>query len=347
MPRLGVIIPCRNEGLVIERKLRNVALGRFPASARPHRIVVVDDGSEDDTVPCARSLVNRMSEAGLELAIVSNGVRPGKPGAIRQGLEELGGDVDLVVLTDADVVVEPDSWSAIARAFESDGELAMACGAQTFVRDLKSDGTCRGVDGGAAIDSSSAYDRWTARVRALESRFGRLFSVHGQLLAWRASLGLVPQFGIAADDLDLMFQVRSRSEEPRRVRIVQGARFFEMKAPTSASAFDQALRRARAYFQALRASRGAGGLVDRAQWTMYRWMPEIAPVLSFVVPLLVCAAAWWAFGAVTALALLALCAAVALTPAAKHARALMRVIRAARALEKDAPLPERWEMVRR
>ncbi len=351
MLRLGVIIPCRNEGLVIERKLRNVALGTFPVSARPHRIVVVDDGSDDDTAACARAAVNSLHDAGLELRIVTNAVRPGKPGAIRRGLAELAGEVDLVVLTDADVVVDPAAWNAIAQAFVEEETLALACGTQRFVRDLKSDGTCRSVDGGEALDASSAYDRWTGRVRALESRFGRLFSVHGQLLAWRASLDLVPQFGIAADDLDLMFQVRSRADEKRRIRIVPAARFFEMKAPTSSAASDQAMRRARAYFQVLRASSASGGIVDRLHWAMYRWGPEFAPELSIVVPLLVCGLVctlvWWAAGTVAALATLAFFGLCALTPLAKHWRALMHVIRTARALEKAAPLPERWEMVRR
>ena len=42
--------------------------------------------------------------------------------------------------------------------------------------------------------AAAGWDRWTARARRLESRFGALFSVHGQLLAWRAELGLLPSF---------------------------------------------------------------------------------------------------------------------------------------------------------
>ena len=43
-------------------------------------------------------------------------------------------------------------------------------------------------------------------MRAFESRFGKLFSVHGQLMAWRSCLGILPTPGYAADDLDLMLQ---------------------------------------------------------------------------------------------------------------------------------------------
>jgi hypothetical protein len=41
---LGVIVPCRNEAAVIERKLLNLATGRWPFSKRPHVILIVDDG---------------------------------------------------------------------------------------------------------------------------------------------------------------------------------------------------------------------------------------------------------------------------------------------------------------
>lgn len=347
MLRLGVLIPCRNEALVIERKLLNIALGRFPAARQSHRIVVVDDGSDDGTAERARACADALAAAGLELSVIANAVRPGKPGAIRQGLAELGGDFDLVVLTDADVVVDPPAWNELAQAFADDPRLALACGAQRFVRDLAADGTCRGADGTALADASSAYDRWTARVRALESRSGRLFSVHGQLLAWRAQLGLAPSLGLAADDLDLMLQVRSRECEPRHVRCIASGRFYEVKTPAGRAAADQALRRARAYFQVLRSSATPTGFVDRSQWSFYRWVPEFAPELAMVAVLSLCGVAWSAWGgsgAVVAAALLGLCL---FTPPGRRWRALMRVIRAARTLESRVSLPDRWEMVRR
>jgi GT2 family glycosyltransferase len=270
--KLGVLIPCRNEAAVIERKLANLA--RCEGIAGAH-VVVVDDGSEDGTAEKALA-------AGVR--VVRNRERPGKPGALRTGIAELAG-CELFVLTDADVLLEPGALLELAAAFEREPALAMACGAQRFA------------------SGSTAYDRWTARVRRLESRFGRLFSVHGQLLAWRAGLGLVPTLGIAADDLDLMLQARRHG----RVRLVPSAVFLEEKCAAGPLADEQALRRARAYVQLVRARRSPlRGLLGSLQWQFYARAPFCVPSRS----------------------------------------RLGRVIARAVELEAHSTLPERWDMAR-
>jgi len=330
--RVGIIVPCRDEASVIGRKLSNLALLEWPEGAR-HRIVVVDDGSTDGTREMAE-------QAGVSCAVVPNRVRPGKPGAIQTGLDELGDSVDLVVLTDADVVLEPGALLAIESAFADDPRLAMACGAQRFVADLAEDGPL--------ADASEPFDRWTARVRRLESRSGRLFSVHGQLLAWRTSLGLRPRAGIAADDLDLVLQVRARTSEPRRVEIVPGAVFVERKTPAGPDRRAQALRRARAYVQLMRAEvPPAGDFLSRAQAFLYRSLPLAAPELTVLLPLALVVLAGIFLGGGGAI-LAAILVALALTspPGWRWAK-LVLLIRAARRLESESSLPERWEMARR
>ena len=242
--KLGVLIPCRNEAAVIERKLANLARC---AGIETARVVVVDDESQDGTAQKALA-------AGVH--VVRNCERPGKPGALRTGIEALAG-CELIVLTDADVLLDEQALVELVRAFEREPALAMACGAQRFTH------------------GDTAYDSWTARVRRIESSLGVLFSVHGQLLAWRAQLGLVPTLGFAADDLDLMLQARRHG----RVRLVSSAVFLEEKCAPGARAEEQALRRARAYVQFVRAQRGPlAGVLGALQWQFYRrapfWMPS-------------------------------------------------------------------------
>lgn len=346
---LGVIVPCRNEGLVIARKLANLARAEWPDSEVSHQIVVVDDGSSDGTAVLARALVRELFPAGRRVAarVVTNDVRAGKPGAIRRGLAEIEGRVELVVLTDADVVIDPGALCALARAFHDDPALALACGAQRFVRTLAHDGQCASPDGGELVRADSGFDRWTARARALESRFGALFSVHGQLLAWRADLALVPRLGLAADDIDLRMQVRARTDEPRAVRLVAAAPFFEVKTRAEDGAEAQALRRARAYVQVVRAHTPPRTVMDRAQFAFYRFVPMAAPTLTWLVPLALVALAWAWLGAIVA-GTIAIAYGVLLASAVgRRWLALMRVIRAAAASERHSPLPEQWEMARR
>jgi len=346
---LGVIVPCRNEAAVIERKIGSLALAHWPEAARAQRLVVVDDGSLDETPKMAREACERLFDPrSIRAVVVSNAVRPGKAGAILTGLRELARDgaPDLVVLTDADVVCEPEALIELALAFERDPRLGLACAAQRFVEDLAHDGTCRAADLGEPRSAGGLYDAWTARVRALESRTGALFSVHGQLCAWRASLGLAPSEGIAADDLDLMLQARCAGMHVARV---ERARFLEVKTPPGARRDEQALRRARAYVQFLGHPRMAelaecGGALRRAQVWAYRRLPTAAPWLAPSGAAAALLAAYALGGPrVAAPAALAL-AALALSPAGRRFARLCSTIAGASRCE---PLGERWETVRR
>jgi glycosyltransferase involved in cell wall biosynthesis len=345
---LGVLVPCRDEAAVIARKLLNLAALEWPPARGPHRIVVVDDGSTDGTAERALALSPRLERAGLGLEVVPNTRAPGKAGALRTGLRTLDGAVDLVVVTDADVVCEQGALAALARAFAADPALGMACGAQRFVRDLAHDGSPRGADGGPPRPAAGLYDRVTALMRRLESRAGRLFSVHGQLLAWREDLELWPTPGYAADDLVLRLHARLRGVA---VRQIAGACFLEVKTPAGPAREAQALRRARAYVQLLRHPRlarlaGRAGALERLQLWAYRRLPTAAPWLvpSAGAALLAgCALLLpspWA--AVVVLAGVGL----ALSPVGRRLWALLAVIRAATRSERAGPLSDRWETPR-
>jgi len=345
---LGVLVPCRDESAVIVRKLLNLARADWPRAQRPHRVVVVDDGSRDGTAALAAQLGPQLSQAGLTLEVAHNDARPGKPGAIACGLRRLAGTVDLVVLTDADVVLEPGALCALTQAFAQAPPLGLACGAQRFVRELASDGRARAPDGSPARPAAGLYDRLTARVRRLESRAGRLVSVHGELLAWRAELALAPTPGFAADDLDLMLQARLAGW---RVQLVPAARFLEVKTPSGPPRDAQALRRARAYLQFLRhplmvSAAAHGGPLDRLQVWAYHRLPTAAPwlvPLALGLLLLACALLLptpWALAG--ALALIA----AAASPVGRRLFDLLAVIRAAGRCEREAPLADRWETPR-
>jgi cellulose synthase/poly-beta-1,6-N-acetylglucosamine synthase-like glycosyltransferase len=342
---IGVIVPCRNEALVIARKLRNLALCEWPASEGPHRIVVVDDGSNDATREVALAEFERFDAARVRVEVVANSVRPGKSGAIEQGLAALGGEVELIVLTDADVVIAPDALAELARAFEREPRLGMATGAQRFVDSLCDDGRLRSRLGGEFIGAGTLYDWLTTSVRALESRFGLVFSVHGQLMAWRRQLALAPTPGIAADDLDLMLQVRTRG---LRVEWVRRARFFETRPTTHGEREVQAFRRARAYVQfrkqpSVRGLTSHGSIRARLQAWSYLHVETVWTATSLLL-----IAAWTAsmhrfdlWVQVAAIVPLALLAVLVMT---SHS---MRWLHEAIAKERRSTVEDRWETARR
>lgn len=350
--RLLVVVPCRDEAPLVRRRIANLALCTWPASTDPHRVVIVDDGSRDGTADAARAAIVEHFGArrDVESSVVANEVRPGKPGAVRAGLaqEPHGAQgFDLAVLTDADVVIEPGALVELAAAFERDPRLALACGAQCFVVDLADDGTCRARDGGEPRDAAGAFDRWTAVVRRIESRAGVLFSVHGQLAAWRTGLGLAPAFGIAADDVDLRFQVKARDREPRRVELVRAARFLEVKTPPGPEREAQAARRARAWFQVVR--RGpipARGVLETVQAWAYRAGPRAAPIATWLAVPAMTAILFGVGFHFSAIAVLGAGVAFAFTPMGRRWLELVRTIEAAARAERREPVPERWETPR-
>jgi hypothetical protein len=343
--RLLVAIPCRNEALVLPRKLANLARCTWPAApaGEPHRVVVVDDDSSDGSAALARA--TGLDVPGVELSVRANHGKAGKAGAIACALE-LARPADLVVLTDADVIVAPEALCALVRAFARDPQLGMACGAQEFVCDLAADGSARGAGGGEPRPAGGLYDWVTARVRSFESRAGMLFSVHGQLLAWRAGLGLAPTPGIAADDLDLMLQARARGA---RVCLVAEARFFEVKLAPGERRDGQALRRARAYFQALRRplpARRKSGLAGGLQLALYRYLPGMVPWLCLCLAAFLAVLAFVLGGPAVLLAVLCAGATLALLPVGRRFLWLCDVIVRAGWRERGAPLSDRWEMER-
>lgn len=343
-PALGLLVPCRDEALVIERKLRNLARSEWPPAARAHRVVVVDDGSRDGTGERARALLRGPEwPAAIAAEVIANTLRPGKGGAIESGLRHLGDSVDLLLLSDADVVFEPSSLRALTAAFERDPRLVMACGAQRYVEELRADGT---TDPGGlpTKPAGSTYDRLSSWVRRAESRAGALFSVHGQMLAWRAELGIAPARGLAADDLELMLAARTRAQGGR-IELVPGARFLELKTPPGPAARAQALRRARAYVQLVREHPAPPGApLRRLQWSFYRRVPLAFPWLclaslaALLIALLLAPA--------PLVPALALGAALALTFLDGLAELALIIHRATR-LEARERQSDRWEMARR
>jgi glycosyltransferase involved in cell wall biosynthesis len=347
MPSLGVLVPARNEASVIGRKLRNLLEQHWPPAERPHRLVLVDDQSDDGTTDRAIDVLKAGPiPQGVIPEVIRNEGRPGKAGALAAGLARLTDTADVVVLTDADVILDHGALAAVAKVFAGGEGPGMACGSQRFVEGLADDGTPTAPGGGPLVPAGGIYDHVTAWVRGVESRGGRLFSVHGQLLAWRTDLGITPTPGIAADDLDLMRQVRAAG---RAVVKLDGARFLEVKTPPGGDRDSQEHRRARAYFQVIDRCRlpEDATRLDRLHFSLYRVLPAAAPVVALLALLALPALgmAWKGFpGLIVGLGVAAL---LRFSPVGRRLARLLTVIAKSRRAESQGELPDRWEMARR
>ncbi|SEL93398.1 glycosyltransferase [Streptacidiphilus jiangxiensis] len=120
-PSVAVVVPARDEAEVLPLSLPSLLAQRYAGEAR---VVLVDDGSTDGTGELARHL--GAAPGALPLTVTSPGEPPtgwtGKLWALRHGVE-LAGDVDYLLLTDADIAHEPDSLERLVASAESGYDL--------------------------------------------------------------------------------------------------------------------------------------------------------------------------------------------------------------------------------
>ncbi len=109
IPALAVIVPAYNERAVVCATVRSV-LAAEPKDAAGFQVVVVDDGSSDDTAQVVRAVLG--DDPRVRLVVKENG---GKASALAAGLRAT--DAEVVVVIDADTVLEPDALGLLGRHF--------------------------------------------------------------------------------------------------------------------------------------------------------------------------------------------------------------------------------------
>jgi cellulose synthase/poly-beta-1,6-N-acetylglucosamine synthase-like glycosyltransferase len=99
-----VIVPAYNEAANIAATVRSLTASRY----RPLEIIVVDDGSSDDTA----GIVTRLGLPGVRVIRQANA---GKPAALNTGIAAATGE--LLVLVDGDTVFDPDAIGRLVQPF--------------------------------------------------------------------------------------------------------------------------------------------------------------------------------------------------------------------------------------
>jgi len=105
---LSVVVPAWNEGPILGACVRTLAA---TLDGRPHEILIVDDGSTDDTLAVAGRLADEF--AGL-VRVLTHGRNLGLGAALKTGFADARGNY--VMCCAADYLMTPGDWAPFASA---------------------------------------------------------------------------------------------------------------------------------------------------------------------------------------------------------------------------------------
>jgi hyaluronan synthase len=170
-PPLTVITPAYNEGATVEMAIASVATARYPADRL--EVIVVDDGSTDDTWQHIRHAASRFPGLVSTLRLATN---QGKRGALAAGFRRARGEV--IVTVDSDSEIERDTLLAIAGPFR-DPRIGAVAG-KVAVRNRRD-----------ALIPRMLHVRFVLSfdfLRSAQSMFRTVYCCPGALAAYRASV---------------------------------------------------------------------------------------------------------------------------------------------------------------
>lgn len=139
---LSIIIPVFNEERVVGALLQKVADLRLD-DGMTKEIIVVNDGSIDDTHSAIERFMKAHPQAGIQLIV--HGENQGKGAAVRTGLEQSNGDI--IIIQDADLEYDPEDIREVVRPIVR-GEAKVVYGSRILMeKALGRSGVCGLVTG--------------------------------------------------------------------------------------------------------------------------------------------------------------------------------------------------------
>ncbi len=206
MAQIGIVVPAYNGARFLRQMLESV----LAQTVADWELVVVDDGSHDETP----EIVRRFADRDRRIRLVQQG-NGGVAVARNRGMAELSADCLEIAFLDHDDVWEADALATLSGALERDPQAAGAYGLARFVdaqgrpdptHELEAFGRRRrGVRDGSLQDWPPT---WPTGLEVMA--VGCCISTPGQVLIRRQALGAAEPFDAAAapsDDWDLWLRL--------------------------------------------------------------------------------------------------------------------------------------------
>ncbi|OJH38641.1 glycosyltransferase family 2 protein [Cystobacter ferrugineus] len=163
-PRVSLVVAAYNEASCIQQKLGNSLALNYPAER--FEVLIGSDGSSDGTDELVRACTD-------ERVRLSAAPRGGKTSVLNRCIPLAGGDI--VVLSDANTMIEPEAIQRLVRHFE-DPEVGAVCGQLRLYNPTK------------AEYEESTYWTYESLIKFYEGKRGAVMGANGGLYAIRRSL---------------------------------------------------------------------------------------------------------------------------------------------------------------
>lgn len=186
-PRVSLLLAAHNEEEVLADRLRNALAMDYPADRL--EIVVGSDGSTDATGDIARGFADR----GVRL--IEFGARRGKAAVLNDAIPSLSGEV--VLLSDANTVIDPAAARSLARWFER-ADISSVCGRLVL------------IDPSTGANADGIYWKYETFLKRCEARLGALLGANGAIYAIRKDRYVPLPEGIIIDDFLIPLLIRLR-----------------------------------------------------------------------------------------------------------------------------------------
>lgn len=132
LPDVCVLVACYNEADNIADTLASLARQDYPGTIE---VVMIDDGSTDDSLAIARAAAIEQARPGLQVRVLAQPKNGGKSKALNRGLAETR--QDLVVTVDGDSYLRPDALRKLVERFLCDPAGTVAVAGAVLVRNSR------------------------------------------------------------------------------------------------------------------------------------------------------------------------------------------------------------------
>ncbi|MFV0438592.1 MAG: glycosyltransferase family 2 protein [Desulfopila sp.] len=248
-PSVTVVIAAKNEERNIGKRIENIQSQKY--SGPPIEIIVVSDGSTDDTDNILRILKSDEQKlAGVELKVLTQPHSLGKPAALNKAIGAAGGEI--VVFADARQTFSEDAIQQLVGSF-TDSLVGGVSGELLFYQD----------DQNSLLVEMGTYWRYEKFVRQLESASGSVMGATGAIYAIRRRLYRPIRPETLLDDVLIPLNVISQNY---RVVFENKARAYDVVSEQVAGEWKRKVRTLAGNWQLV----GSLGVLDQA--TRYHFL---------------------------------------------------------------------------